>query len=169
MMKITGMLRYFSVSKIQYQFLCVIFVTLLISCDRHRVFEEFKSIQGQTWNNKDILHFNASIMDTSLVYDVYLSVRNTGNYEYSNLYLFVTTHSPTENSIRDTVEILLADDHGKWYGKGAASVYTLYYPYKVNIKFPLKGIYTFDIEQAMWIKDLKNIHDIGLRIEKAGK
>ena len=74
-----------------------------------------------------------------------------------------------EVSTRDTVEIILADEHGKWQGKGAASVFTLYYPYQTNIRFPLRGIYTFDIEQAMWIKDLKHISDIGLRIEKAGQ
>jgi gliding motility-associated lipoprotein GldH len=170
MMKIAGInIRYLSVNKIQGLFLYLMVVSLLISCDKNRIFEEFKSIQKQTWSSNNILHFNASIMDTSLIYNVYISVRNTGNYEYCNLYLFVTTHSPSENSIRDTVEIMLADEHGKWYGKGAASVYTLYYPYKVNIKFPLRGIYTFDIEQAMWIKDLKHINDIGLRIERASK
>jgi gliding motility-associated lipoprotein GldH len=94
-------------------------------------------------------------------------VRNTGKYEYSNLYLFVTAHSPNGNLVRDTVEITLADERGKWLGRGAASVFTLFYPYKTNIRFPMRGIYTFDIEQAMWIRDLGNISDIGLRIEKA--
>ena len=142
---------------------------ILSSCDRKRVFEEFIPIQGQSWNSNNILHFNANMIDTAIVHNVYISVRNTGNYEYSNLYLFVTAHSPNGNFVRDTVEIKLADEHGKWFGKGAASVYTLYYPYKINIRFPFRGIYTFDIEQAMWIKDLKHINDIGLRIEKVGK
>jgi gliding motility-associated lipoprotein GldH len=93
-------------------------------------------------------------------------VRNTGEYEYSNLYLFVTTHSPSGLALRDTIEVVLADDRGKWLGKGAASVFTLYIPYRQNIRFPLRGIYQFDIEQAMWIEDLKHISDIGLRIEK---
>jgi hypothetical protein len=44
-----------------------------------------------------------------------------------------------------------------------------FYPYKTNIRFPIPGIYTFTIEQAMWIRDLKNISNIGLMIEKAGK
>ena len=72
-----------------------------------------------------------------------------------------------ETRLRDTTEIILADDHGKWLGKGSASMYTLVLSLSENIRFPLRGIYQFDIEQAMWIKDLKHISDIGLRIEKA--
>jgi|WetSurMetagenome_2_1015567.scaffolds.fasta_scaffold107374_3 gliding motility-associated lipoprotein GldH len=139
----------------------------LLSCDNGASYEEFISLPD-TWNAGNILHFNVNITDTAEAQNVYISVRNTGKYQFSNLYLFVTAHSPNGVTLRDTVEIVLADDRGKWLGKGAASVFTFYYPYKSNIRFPMRGIYSFDVEQAMWIKDLKNISDIGLRIEKAG-
>ena len=143
------------------------FLFLFAACDKQQVYEEFSTIPGQTWSSNNTLHFNVNITDTLQAQNVLISVRNTGKYEYSNLYLFVTTHSPQGNLVRDTVEITLADERGKWMGKGAASIFTLYYPYKTNIRFPVRGIYTFDVEQAMWIKELKNISDIGLRIEKA--
>jgi gliding motility-associated lipoprotein GldH len=143
-------------------------VLLCISCDTQRVYEEFRPVDDQTWSSNNKVHFNVSLADSAQGYNVYISVRHTGNYEFSNLYLFVTAHSPNGNSVRDTVELTLADERGKWLGKGAASVFTTYYPYRKNIRFPLHGIYTFDIEQAMWIRDLKNITDVGLRIEKAG-
>jgi len=142
-------------------------VIICFSCHKQSVFEEFVSIDGQTWNNNNILHFNVSMADSSQAFDILLSVRNSGKYEFSNLYLFVTAHAPDGTSMRDTVEVILADEHGKWLGKGAASIFTLYYPYRQNIRFPLRGIYTFDLEQAMWVKDLKYISDIGLRIEKS--
>ena len=142
-------------------------VFLLLSCNPKPFYEEFVSLP-QSWNSSNILHFDVNISDTTTAHQVYISVRNTGKYEYSNLYLFVTAHSPNGNVVRDTVEIILADERGKWLGRGAASVYTLFYPYKTNIRFPMPGIYTFDIEQAMWIRDLGNISDIGLRIDKAG-
>ena len=144
-------------------------VILWVSCDKPSVFEEFVSINGQSWNSNNILHFNVSMEDSAQAYNVLLCVRNNGKYEFSNLFLFVTTHSPDGSFLRDTVEITLADEQGKWLGKGAASMFTLYHPYRQNIRFPLPGIYTFDIEQAMWIKDLKNISDIGLRIEKSAE
>jgi len=140
---------------------------LFTACDKQRVYEEFSSIPGQTWSSNKALYFNVNITDTTQVQNVFISVRNTGKYEYSNLYLFVTTHSPQGTILRDTVEIVLADERGKWLGKGAASVFTRYHPYKTNIRFPVPGIYTFNVEQAMWVKELKNISDIGLRIENA--
>jgi len=140
---------------------------LFTACDKQRVYEEFTSIPGQTWNSNNALYFNVNIADTTQVRNVLISVRNTGKYEYSNLYLFVTTHSPQGTILRDTVEIVLANERGKWLGKGAASVFTLYHPYKTNIRFPVPGIYTFNVEQAMWVKELKNISDIGLRVENA--
>lgn len=140
------------------------------ACHSNRVYEEFVRVPDP-WNNEKVLHFNVNITDTAKAQDVYLSVRNTGKYGFSNLYLFVTAHSPNGTSVRDTIELVLADAHGKWLGKGAASVFTLYHPYRKNIRFPLRGIYTFDIEQAMWVSDLSNITDIGLMIEhaKSGK
>jgi|WetSurSiteA1Bulk_404760.scaffolds.fasta_scaffold00483_2 gliding motility-associated lipoprotein GldH len=141
-------------------------VVFCLSCHKNNVYEEFASIEGPSWNNSNILHFNVPISDTSQAYNAFISVRNTGKYEFSNLYLFVTAHSPKGNFVRDTIEITLADERGKWLGNGAASVFTVYYPYRQNIRFPLPGIYTFDIEQAMWIKDLKHISEIGLKIEK---
>ena len=141
---------------------------MLASCRKKTEFEEFVAIPD-AWNNRNLVRFNVNITDTVSSQNVYISVRHSGKYEFSNLYLFVTAESPNGNIKRDTVEIVLADVHGKWHGKGAASVFTLYYPYKTNIRFPVPGIYAFTIEQAMWIRDLKNISNIGLMIEKAGK
>jgi gliding motility-associated lipoprotein GldH len=143
------------------------FGVFLLSCNRNKVFEEFITLP-ESWNNSNVLHFNVNITDTTAAQNVLISLRYTGKYEFSNLYLFVTAQSPNGNTMRDTVEVVLADAHGKWLGKGAASIFTQYWPYKTNIRFPLPGIYTFTVEQAMWINDLKNINDVGLRIEKAG-
>ena len=35
------------------------------------------------------------------------------------------------------------------------------------LRFPLKGIYSFHLEQAMRDEQLEGIEDIGLRIEKS--
>jgi gliding motility-associated lipoprotein GldH len=149
----------------------VLFSVLLLimaSCGKKTEYEEFVAVPD-TWNNRNLVHFNVNITDTVTPENVYISVRHSGKYEFSNLYLFVTAESPNGSIKRDTTEIILADDHGKWQGKGAASVFTVYYPYKTNIRFPVTGIYTFTIEQAMWIRDLKNVSNIGLMVEKAGK
>ena len=145
--------------------ICV--VAILISCDKLKLYEEFVQIPGEVWSNGNIISFDVNINDTSSAYNIYINIRNVNRYEYSNLYLFTTARSPDGNSITDTVEVILANDYGKWLGKGAASVFTTTSPYKSNIRFPVRGIYSFDIEQAMRVQDLKYISDVGLRIERA--
>lgn len=147
----------------------VLLMLLVLSCDRQKVFEQFRSIEDHKWSSTNIVNFNANISDTISSHNVLIAIRNTGQYEFSNLYLFVTAISPDGSQVRDTTEITLADEHGRWLGKGSAAVYTLYHPFRSNIKFPVKGIYQFNIEQAMWKKELKFISDIGLRIEKTGQ
>jgi gliding motility-associated lipoprotein GldH len=136
------------------------------SCDEGKVFHKYAEIPGNTWNAKNIIHFDVPIADTLSSHNVYILVRNNSNYAYSNLYLFVTTTSPLGYTVSDTVEIILANQRGKWTGKGAADIYTSRHPYKMNVRFPYCGIYAFDIEQALWEKDLKNISDIGLEIDR---
>jgi len=143
--------------------------SLIIACDKNLVFEEFESIPDNTWNMNTLVHFNVNINDTSELYNVFINIRTTDNYQYSNLYLFVSTNAPNGYVQRDTIELTLADEYGKWLGKGTAGIKTLNFPYLQNIRFPYIGIYTFEIEQAMRVTDLKSVKNIGLRVETSGE
>jgi gliding motility-associated lipoprotein GldH len=143
----------------------IAFLLLTTACNKGKVYHRFIEIPRDKWNAKNIIHFDVSITDTLHSHNVYLLVRNNANYKYSNLYLFVTTTSPMGFSVRDTLELVLADQRGKWVGKGTADVYTSKHPFKLNVRFPYRGIYSFDIQQALWDVDLRNISDIGLQID----
>ncbi len=146
-------------------FLIIIF--FLNSCDTNRVFEEYKSLKKSTWSRFDNAKFDVRITDTKSPHNVIINVRNEGNYKSSNLYLFVTISSPNGNSVKDTVELFLADEHGKWYGSGIGDIFSHQILYKNFIYFPDTGIYTFELEQAMRTEELEHISDIGIRIETA--
>jgi gliding motility-associated lipoprotein GldH len=146
--------------------LLVIIALWLQGCHKDKVFQQFIEIPGNTWNRDNILHFDVSVIDTVHAHDVIILVRNNSNYAYSNLFLFITTTSPMGYSVRDTLNLVLADEKGKWTGKGAADLFTSRHPYRTNIRFPHRGIYSFEIEQALWDTDLKNISDIGLQINR---
>jgi gliding motility-associated lipoprotein GldH len=139
---------------------------LLYACDNGKVFHKFTDIPGNTWDAANVIHFDVPVSDTVHSHNVFILVRNNGNYKYSNLYLFITTTSPMGFTIRDTVEMTLADERGKWLGKGTADIYTTKHPFKVNVRFPYRGIYSFDIRQALWDTKLRNISDIGLEIDR---
>lgn len=148
-------------------FLLLIIMVVTFSCDNQRVFEENKEIVGFVWNRNNVVSFKIPITDTLSPHNVYINIRQNGQYDKSNLYLFINIISPKGDKIRDTVNCILSDSKGKWLGSGLGDLYSNQLMYKQNIGFPHVGYYTFEIEQAMRVDNLKNIEDIGVRIEKA--
>ena len=138
---------------------------ILVSCDRGRVFEENIEIPGRRWNSEQAYSFKPGITDTSKVHHIYVNVRNSSEYPYSNLFLFVKVTSPSGNFINDTLELTLADERGYWLGRGVANVFFSQKMYKPSVRFPEPGIYEFDLTQGMRDLELMGIRSVGLRIE----
>ena len=138
----------------------------IVSCDSNRVFEEHIPLNKGVWNVKNQLKFDVAISDLLSRYNIYLNVRNGPEYPYSNLFLFMNTLSPSGTVSRDTIELTLADYDGRWLGSGMGSVKFSRFLFRKDMQFKQKGAYRFTIEQAMRVRELKGIHDIGFRIEK---
>ncbi len=147
--------------------LSLLAVLALSSCDPGRVYEKNIKIPDGIWHRDNIVRFELPIEDTIRSYNIYVNVRNTNLYPMSNLYLFITTTAPSGHSIRDTVELKLADEKGKWRGSGLGDIWDLQQPYKKNVRFAQRGVYSFEYEQAMRIEKLPFILDVGLRVETA--
>ena len=104
--------------------------------------------------------------DTTSFFDFYLKLRHNTDYKYNNVYFFVNTTFPDQQSARDTVEFILADKEGKWHGKGFGTIKDLKILLKKDVRFPIPGMYVFEFEQAMREEHLVGIMDIGISIEK---
>jgi gliding motility-associated lipoprotein GldH len=140
---------------------------VLISCDSNKVFDQYIEVENANWKKENVAKFAVDIIDTTNAHNLYINVRNKGNYAYSNLYLFVKIEGPDGNFSVDTVNCTLADKSGKWLGKGIGDLFDLRVPYYGGFKFAKKGTYQFSLEQAMRVENgLEGITDIGLRIEK---
>jgi gliding motility-associated lipoprotein GldH len=124
---------------------------------------------GKKWELMNIPSFRVPIDDTLSRNNVIFTIRTGSSYPFRNIYLFVQTKSPDGKFITDTLQYYLADEKGKWYGKGFGDIHELKLPYKSNVFFPVKGIYQFNIRHGMRIEDLNGVFDFGLRIEKTGK
>ncbi len=151
---------------IRVLFLTILLIGLFISCDPARVYDSNMSIAKQSWNKDSVARFQFSIEDTISLYKFYLNIRHNTDYPYSNIYFFMNGSFPNGNTTRDTIECLLADPKGNWVGKGAGKIRDNRILLREHLRFPFKGEYAFEIEQAMRDISLKGIEDIGIRIEK---
>jgi gliding motility-associated lipoprotein GldH len=142
-------------------------LVFLSSCDKKRMFEENKEIPNYIWDVKDVKSFDVTVTDTITPHNFFINVRNADSYPYSNLYLFIKTTFPNGKFSHDTLECTLANDEGRWLGRGLGDIWDNQIPFKKAKRFPLKGKYNFQIQQAMRLPKLPMIMDVGMRIEKA--
>jgi len=147
-------------------FLCLLILTGIVSCDRKRVFESYYELDKKGWHKDSVVVFNVQLTDTIKNHNLYVNIRNKGNYPYSNIFLFLSIGSPDGTLRTDTVEFTLAEPSGKWTGSGIGGLYDNQVLYKSSVYFPRKGDYRFLIKQGMRDKQLEGIRDIGIRIEK---
>ena len=141
-------------------------IAVLTSCDNRLYFEQNYTMRGEEWHRDSLLKFDGPITDTLQSYNILFNNRITGQYPYSNMYLFITIAAPDKSHQMDTLECILADQRGKWLGSGFGNVWTNNVYYKRNIRFPNSGNYTFYIEQAMRVEKLPHVLSAGLRVEK---
>lgn len=144
-------------------------VALLTSCSSNALIDETVSIPKARWDSQNWAYFNVDVDDTVSAYSFYFTLRHLENYKYSNLYLFMHTTMPNGAVTHDTIECMLAEPSGRWIGHGSGSMRNIDIPLNNNLHFPMRGVYKFELEQAMWDSVLDGISDVGLKIEKHDK
>jgi gliding motility-associated lipoprotein GldH len=143
-------------------FLCFI----LISCtQKQEVFYEFHSFPKARWDQREAIRFEVPVRDISQVYNVSIELRNSNEYLYKNIWLFVDYQTPEGKVRSDTLATDLADEYGRWYGRGI-SLYSCSFPYEQNVQYPDTGVYVYTIRQGMREDPLEGLSDVGLRISK---
>ena len=68
---------------------CLLLVMALAGCDAKRIYEKNVTIPGGIWNVNNLVEFELEIQDTLTPANMYINIRNSGAYSYSNLFLFL--------------------------------------------------------------------------------
>lgn len=138
----------------------------ITSCQEDLLFEENLALENTIWKAENQAYFDVDIQDTLSLYNVRINLRNTEEYRFSNIYLFVTINFPNGKKSMDTLDYYLADKTGKWYGSGLGDLYDNDFPMINKMAFPLKGTYRIEIVHAMRDEDLEGIANVGLKVAK---
>lgn len=150
----------------KYILYCCFSIGLLVSCSNDAVYEKNQAIPNRSWSYDEKPHFDVHIDDNKSKYNVYINLRHSNEYDFSNI--FVLLHEKG-NKLLDTAyrkEISLAQLDGRWLGNSAGSLYEVQYLAKENFIFPDTGLYTFTIEQNMRETPLKDVIDVGIKVVK---
>lgn len=154
----------------RYTFLIFVFLPFLLSsCNSNVLYTDSISMADEEWTLDNVATFEPEITDTVSNNNISFTLRTGTAYPFRNIFLFVSTTSPSGKTITDTLQYMLADEKGKWYGKGFGDVHELSLPFKNGVYFPIKGVYTIQVRHGMRSEILKGVYDIGIRIEKIRK
>jgi gliding motility-associated lipoprotein GldH len=136
----------------------------LVACNTNTVYDGSVRVANPTWHADSVARFEIAIADTTENYQSGILIRNSGDYAYQNLWLFVTEIAPDSTIVCDTIQYFLADNYGRWLGSGIGSLYTNIYYYKEDLHYSQEGVYTYEIRQGMRDEELKGITNIGMQI-----
>lgn len=148
----------------------IVVLFALTSCfDKNAIIDQNSSVEDQNWTYVNKFRFDAPISDAKIPYNIYVNMRVTGDYKYSNMFILLTEVGPDKKSITKRYELTLADKDGAWLGEGSGNLYSYQVQLIHNYKFPAPGTYSFYVEQNMRDNPLKHVSDVGIRVEKAGQ
>jgi gliding motility-associated lipoprotein GldH len=152
-------------------FLFFLVLISFFSCDKKRVFDEYKSV-GNSWNKDSIVSFDLPQLDAKKQYNLFLNIRDNNEYPFNNLFLIVSLEQPNKMTLVDTLEYQMANPDGSLLGDGFTDVKESKLIYKERMKFT-SGAYKVNIKQAVrqtgkvgGVTKLDGITDVGFRIEK---
>ncbi len=146
----------------------VLFVAVSITAcqDTQTVADTNTEIAGRNWSYTEKVQVPVTIEDTGVTYNLYLNLRHTASYKYSNIFLLIHITAPDGKRITERKEFKLALPDGEWLGSGSGNLYSYQIPFKENYRFGVKGKYVIELEQNMRDNPLDQVTDAGVRIEK---
>ena len=141
--------------------------SVLTGCaDKNTVIDENAEVRDHNWTYTSRMKFAFKIDDEKAAYNLYMNLRVTADYKYSNIFVLISQTGPGIKDASKRYEMRLANKDGEWLGKGSGNLYSYQEPFLINHKFPAKGTYTFVIEQNMRDNPLREVSDVGLRVER---
>ncbi len=155
-------------------FALLLAVVFLSACEpSSSVFQQQEAIPQTRWQSafKPVFYFDIS--DSLATYNLFFLIRHTEAYPFSNIWLRFSIKGPHDTVAKSQqIEIPLAQDNGRWYGRNMNEIWEQRMPIATgkgpNILFPKTGRYKIQLEHLMRTNPLPEVLNIGLRVERKG-
>ncbi len=142
-------------------------VVLLAACTitpapgNDNYFSSFATIDGGGWLYAEPVPMVVdTLRDSTATGTLVLSLRHGADYPYSNIWLEISKARRDSVVMRDTFDIILADDFGKWRGKGMGT--SLQLTDTLRRSFRIARGDTLMLRHIMRLDTLDGIERVGL-------
>lgn len=145
--------------------LFLITLTAMTSCSKGVSYSQVDNIGGG-WEKDSVYTYTIDVDNTKELYELDIVLRNDNTYPDQNLWLKVEWKDPSDTHHTDTLNIFLADEFGRWRGRGIGSNYNNLILYKDSLTYDAAGTYEYRISHLMRHNTLNGLTQIGLQLMK---
>ena len=143
--------------KLANKLLFPLVLLLITSCTGHNRFHSYLPVNKDGWKRTDTLCFHAVPIDTNRnCMEISLGIRHTHKYPYRDIWLSIG---------KDTLHIDLADEQGRWKGKGIGDMRLVQQEASISLT-DMDGCGTIRIHHIMQHDPLPGISDIGIEVHE---
>jgi gliding motility-associated lipoprotein GldH len=135
-----------------------------LGCNTNNLVDVSVEMPKRNWSYVNKVKAVVDIKDNSKPYSLYLKLRHTADYRYSNIFILLHITDPKHKTQTKRYEYRLARADGEWLGAGSGNLFTYKFDLLKDYRFPENGKYEFEIEQNMRDNPLKEISDAGFTV-----
>lgn len=145
----------------------MLFVVIAIGCSRpgNGKFSNYVALPDDGWAYGDSVTVVAQGLDSVESRQITIGLCHSDEYLYRNLWLEVSYRDRTGAFVRDSVNVPMADSHGRWLGQGLGATYQneTSVPRKANIGDSTR----ISVRHIMRVDTLRGLTKIGIAVENA--
>src|SRR4030095_451788 len=167
-----GLLKIFNIQysmlNVQFKGLFIVLLALYIltSCTTVDLYEKTVSLSNHEWKGDYKPEFNFTITDTTALYQVFFVIRHTEKYNYNNIWVNYYYQPPNDTLHKEAREFQLATNEKGWLATGMDDIYEHRIKLAPDAGKLKAGSYKFILESIMREDPLKEVLNVGVRIEK---
>lgn len=151
---------------ISYSLFLICFAT---SCKQVNLYERIQNIPKAEWSSDFKPSFSFEIQDTAALYNLYVTIRHTNAYPFSNIWLLAYVQLPGDTAREQRLNLRLAGND-KWLGVGMDDIYEHRIVLSERpIPFKRTGTAVFTLQNIMRQDPLPGIMQVGIRVEKINR
>ncbi len=139
----------------------------LTSCGQAPFYEHTAPLKDERWAYSDTVRFSFAVSDTSLRYNLYLTVEHADTFPYQNIYVQIHTAYPDGQRFVKLLPLDLFDTAGQPNGACSGGRCSTEFVLQQRAILPQVGTYEIAVEQYMRYSPVLGIRALRLRVEPA--
>lgn len=139
---------------------------LVVSCTESESIYSYKQIDGEKWFRDSVLTYiiDSVQLNAAKSYNLSFEITTGRNYPYRDIWIEVTHNLNDSVCQVDSLQFILADKNGKWFGSGVGGLNQITFPYLSYLSLDTAQLYEMKIRHTMIDNPLGGVVKVGIKL-----